>query len=51
MNNPPRRSGGVFIGDLSGAATLREALALAPAARVELLERTDLDPDDVQARL
>jgi glycosyltransferase involved in cell wall biosynthesis len=46
-----RRSGGVFIGDLGGIATLREALELAPAARVELVDRTDLDPDDVQARL
>lgn len=47
-----RRSGGVFIGDLgaeSGVATLREALVLAPAAQVELLERADLDA--LQARL
>ena len=49
-----RRSGGVFIGDLSaegGVATLREALELAPAARVELIERSDLDADDLQVRL
>lgn len=54
MSNAPRRSGGVFVGDLtaeSGVAILREALNLAPAARVELIERADLDPDDLQARL
>jgi glycosyltransferase involved in cell wall biosynthesis len=48
------KSGGLFIGDLSaedGVATLREALILAPAARVELVERAGLDPDDVQAKL
>ena len=51
-NEAARRSGGVFIGDLSaesGLATLREALVLAPAAQVELLERADLDA--LQARL
>ena len=54
MSNAARRSGGVFVGDLaaeSGVATLREALNLAPAARVELIERADLDPEDLQARL
>lgn len=54
MKSEPRRSGGLLIGDLSaesGVALLREALALAPAARVELLERTELDPDEIQARL
>jgi len=42
------------VGDLaaeSGVATLREALNLAPAARVEMIERADLDPEDLQARL
>ena len=54
MSNVARRSGGVFVDDLaaqSGVATLREALSLAPAARVELIERADLDPEDLQARL
>ena len=54
MSNAARRSGGVFIGDLtaeSGAATLREALELAPAARVELIERSELGSDDLQSRL
>ena len=54
MNSAARRSGGLYIGDLrpeGGIDTLREALAIAPAARVELVDRADLDPDDVQARL
>ena len=54
MNEAARRSGGVFIGDLSaesGVATLREALHLAPAARVVLIDRLDLDPDELQSRL
>ncbi|HYL89703.1 MAG TPA: glycosyltransferase [Burkholderiales bacterium] len=54
MKNEARRSGGVFIGNLSaesGAATLREALDLAPAARVELIDRADLEADDLQSRL
>lgn len=54
MNKAARRSGGVFIGDPSaesGAATLREALDLAPAARVELIDRADLEADDLQSRL
>ena len=45
---------GLFIGDLSaegGVATLREALGLAPAARVELIERADLDSDELQEKL
>ena len=54
VKNEARRSGGVFIGSLSaesGAATLREALDLAPAARVELIERSELDADELQLRL
>ncbi len=54
MSNEPRRSGGVFVGDISaesGAAILREALDLAPAARVELLQRSQLDSDELQAQL
>jgi glycosyltransferase involved in cell wall biosynthesis len=54
VNSAARRSGGLYIGDLrpeGGIDTLREALAIAPAARVELVDRADLDPDDVQARL
>ena len=54
MRNEQRRSGGIFIGDLtaeSGVATLREALELAPAARVELVERARLDCDELQAKL
>ena len=54
MSKRARRSGGVFVGDPaaeSGVATLREALSLAPAARVELIERADLDAEDLQARL
>ena len=49
MANKPRRSGGVYIGEMN--ALLRDALALAPAARVELLDRADLDVDELQARL
>lgn len=48
------KSGGLFIGDLgaeSGVATLREALGLAPAARVELIERAALDSDELQEKL
>jgi len=47
------KSGGLFIGDLaeSGVATLREAMGLAPAARVELAERADLDSDELQEKL
>ena len=48
------RSGGIFIGDQSaesGVATLREALDLAPAARVVLIERADLDSDELHSRL
>ena len=48
------KSGGLFIGDLSaesGVATLRAALSLAPAARVELVERADLDSDELQEKL
>ena len=53
-NEAARRSGGVFIGDLSaasGVATLREALDLAPAARVAILNRSRFDADRIQARL
>ena len=53
-NEWPRRSGGVFIENVSeetGVATLREALELAPAARVELIERTALDADELGERL
>jgi len=53
-NEAPRRSGGVFIGELSaesGVATLRQALGLAPAAHVELIERTALDADELGDRL
>ena len=43
---------GLFIGELRAeSGVLREALALAPAARVELIERADLDCDDLQAKL
>ena len=54
MANKPRRSGGLFIEDVSteaGRAILRQALVLAPAARVELIERSQLDADELQARL
>src|SRR5256885_129875 len=49
-----RRCGGLFIEDSSteaGLAILRQAQALAPAARVELVERSELDVDELQARL
>jgi glycosyltransferase involved in cell wall biosynthesis len=52
--NEPRRSGGVFIADLSaesGVAILRGALELAPWVRVALIERAEMDADDLQARL
>ena len=54
MKSEARRSGGVFIGEPSaesGAATLCEALGLAPAARVERIDRADLEADDLQSRL
>ncbi|HZE60994.1 MAG TPA: glycosyltransferase [Burkholderiales bacterium] len=54
MKNEPRRAGGVFVGDVSaesGVAILLEALILAPAARVELIERAERDADELQARL
>ena len=54
MRSEPRRAGGVFVGDLSaesGTAILREALLFAPAARVELIERSEMDADELQARL
>ena len=46
MSKRARRSGGVFVGDPaaeSGVATLREALSLAPAARVELIAAQEFD--------
>jgi glycosyltransferase involved in cell wall biosynthesis len=52
--NKPRRSGGLFIGELSaqsGVAILREALDLAPVARVALIGRGDLDSEELQSRL
>lgn len=53
MKSRVSKSGGLFIGDLaeSGVATLREAMGLAPAARVELAERADLDSDELQEKL
>jgi glycosyltransferase involved in cell wall biosynthesis len=54
VKNEPRRSGGVFISDLSaesGAATLIEALDLYPGATIEFLSRYQLDGDALQARL
>jgi len=36
---------------MSDSAILREALVLAPAARVEPIERAELDADELQARL
>jgi glycosyltransferase involved in cell wall biosynthesis len=47
--NEPRRAGGVHIGEMD--PILRDALALAPAARVELIDRADMDVDELQARL
>jgi glycosyltransferase involved in cell wall biosynthesis len=50
----PGRSGGIYIGELdaeSGVATLREALELYPGARVQLIGRSDLDSDELGARL
>src|SRR5258706_1410455 len=52
--NKPRRSGGLFIEDVTtetGVALLRQALLLAPAARVEVIERSQLDADELQAQL
>ena len=54
MANKPRRSGGLFIEDAStedGVAILRQALLLAPAARVAILNRSRFDADRIQARL
>ena len=53
-NEAARRSGGIFIGEdraESGIATLREALDLAPAARVTLIGRADFDSDELASRL
>jgi glycosyltransferase involved in cell wall biosynthesis len=50
----PRRSGGLFIGDPaadSGAGILKDALALAPWARIELVEREAVDGDELSSRL
>ena len=54
MRSEPRRAGGVYVGEVSaesGASILREALLFAPAARVELIERSQMDADELQARL
>jgi glycosyltransferase involved in cell wall biosynthesis len=54
VKNEPRRSGGVFISDLSaesGAATVIEALDLYPGARIEFLSREQLDGEALQERL
>jgi glycosyltransferase involved in cell wall biosynthesis len=50
----PRRAGGIYLGELnaeSGVATLREALDLYPGARVQVIGRSDLDSDELAARL
>ncbi len=51
MRNERRRGGGLYIGEMSAATLLREALALAPAAHVALMDRADLDGDELQSRL
>jgi glycosyltransferase involved in cell wall biosynthesis len=54
VKGKPQRAGGIYLGELdaeSGVATLREALDLYPAARVQLIGRSDLDSDEVAARL
>lgn len=54
MRNESRRSGGLCIGEggaESGIEILREALGIAPAARVELIDRADLDADELQEKL
>ena len=54
MKGKSGRSGGIYVGELdaeSGVATLREALGLYPGARVQLIERSDLDSDELAARL
>jgi glycosyltransferase involved in cell wall biosynthesis len=50
----PRRAGGLFIGELSrenGIDLLREALALFPGARIELIPDGKLEGERLQARL
>jgi glycosyltransferase involved in cell wall biosynthesis len=50
----PRRSGGLFIGELtadSGAGILKEALVLSPGARVERIDRSSVDADELASRL
>jgi len=54
VKSEPRRAGGVFISDLSaesGAATVIEALDLYPGARIEFLNREQLDGEALQERL
>jgi glycosyltransferase involved in cell wall biosynthesis len=50
----PRRSGGVFVGELSrenGIETLRQALVLFPGATVELIAPGRLEGGELQSRL
>jgi glycosyltransferase involved in cell wall biosynthesis len=54
VKSKPGRAGGVYIGESdaeSGIATLRDALDLYPAARVQVIGRSDLDSDELAARL
>jgi glycosyltransferase involved in cell wall biosynthesis len=54
VKSKPQRAGGVYIGALdaeSGIATLRDALDLYPAARVQAIGRSDLDSDELAERL
>ena len=54
MKSEPRRSGGIFIGELSaesGVATLRDALDLYPGGQVDFIARSELDSDELPARL
>jgi glycosyltransferase involved in cell wall biosynthesis len=54
VKSKPHRTGGVYIGELdaeSGIVTLRDALDLYPAARVQVIGRSDLDSDELAARL
>jgi len=54
VKSEPRRSGGIFVGELSaesGVATLRDALDLYPGGQVDFIARSELDSDELPARL
>jgi len=54
VKSKPHRAGGIYIGELSaesGVATLRDALDLYPGGQVDFIARSELDSDELPARL